>query len=68
MLTLNFYMKTFLQLVAHDLYQKYGADLSRTAIIFPNKRAGLFFNEALASESGRPLWSRLLFLGRTAYQ
>lgn len=57
MLTPNFYMKTFLQLVAHDLYQKYGADLSRTAIIFPNKRAGLFFNEALASESGRPLWS-----------
>ena len=37
-------MKTFLQLVAQDLYCKIGNDLSRTAIIFPNKRASLFFN------------------------
>ena len=36
-------MKTFLQLVAQDLYCKIGNDLSRTAIIFPNKRASLFF-------------------------
>lgn len=50
-------MKTFLQLVAKDLYSKIGDDLSRTAIVFPNKRASLFFNEYLASESERPLWS-----------
>lgn len=50
-------MKTFLQQVAHDLHSKLGADLSRTAVVFPNKRAGLFFNEALASESDYPLWS-----------
>lgn len=50
-------MKTFLQLVAHDLYTKIGNDLSRTAIVFPNKRASLFFNEHLASESEQPLWS-----------
>jgi len=35
-------MKTFLQLVAQDLYCKIGNDLSHTAIIFPNKRASLF--------------------------
>lgn len=51
------FMKTFLQLVAHDLYTKIGNDLSRTAIVFPNKRASLFFNEYLAAESDRPLWS-----------
>ena len=50
-------MKTFLQLVAHDLYAKIGNDLSRTAIVFPNKRASLFFNEYLAAETDRPLWS-----------
>ncbi len=50
-------MKTFLQLVAHDLYTKVGNDLSRVAIVFPNKRAGLFFSEHLAEESDLPLWS-----------
>ncbi len=50
-------MKTFLQLVAHDLYTKIGNDLSRVAIVFPNKRAGLFFSEHLADESDLPLWS-----------
>lgn len=50
-------MQTFLQLVAQDLYQKIGNDLSRVAIVFPNKRASLFFNEYLATQSDRPIWS-----------
>ena len=50
-------MQSFLQLVAHDLYAKIGNDLSRTALIFPNKRANLFFNEYLAGESDQPIWS-----------
>lgn len=50
-------METFLQLVAKDLYAKIGNDLSRTAIVFPNKRARLFFNEYLAAETDRPIWS-----------
>lgn len=50
-------METFLQRVASDLYAKIGNDLSRTAIVFPNKRASLFFNEYLAAETDRPLWS-----------
>ena len=50
-------MQTFLQLVAQDLYKKIGNDLSRVAIVFPNKRASLFFNEHLAAQSDRPLWS-----------
>ena len=50
-------MNTFLQLVAHDLYSKHGNDLSKIAIVFPNKRASLFFNEYLAKESNKPIWS-----------
>lgn len=54
-------MKTFLYSVAEDLLRKMkasGEDLTQTAIIFPNKRAGLFFNEYIARQiGGRPLWS-----------
>lgn len=50
-------MQSFLQLVAHDLYTKIGNDLSRTVLIFPNKRANLFFNEYLAVESDQPIWA-----------
>ena len=50
-------METFLQQVAHDLYQKTHGDFTRVAVVFPNKRAGLFFDEYLAHESGQPLWS-----------
>ena len=50
-------MQSFLQLVAHDLYAKIGNDLSRTVLVFPNKRANLFFNEHLAGESDQPIWS-----------
>ena len=40
-------MNAFLKHVAEDLYKKYGNRLADTAIVFPNKRAGLFFNEYL---------------------
>lgn len=50
-------MQTFLQMVAHDLYQKLGNDMSRTVLVFPNKRANLFFNDYLASESDSPVWA-----------
>lgn len=50
-------MKDFLQYVAEDIISKYGTDLSRIAIVFPNKRASLFLNEYLAQLAGKPIWS-----------
>ena len=50
-------MKTFLEYVAEDILLKYGHDLSRTAIVFPNKRAALFINEYLARLTKKPVWS-----------
>ena len=50
-------MKRFLEHVAEDLLSKYGTDLSRVAVVFPNKRASLFLNDYLARLAGRPLWS-----------
>lgn len=50
-------MDTFLKSVARDLFQKTGGNLADVAVVFPNKRASLFFNEYLAREAGRPVWS-----------
>lgn len=47
----------FLKLVATDIYKRFNGNLNDIAIVFPNKRAGLFFNEYLTHLSGRPLWS-----------
>ena len=51
-------MTPFLHLVAQDLHDKFGSDYSRIAIVFPNKRAGLFLNEYLLQISGgAPVWA-----------
>ena len=49
--------KTFLEYVAEDIISKYGTDLSRIAVVFPNKRAAFFLNEHLARIAGQPVWS-----------
>ena len=50
-------MKSFLEYVADDIISRYGTDLSRIIVVFPNKRASLFLNEALARLADRPIWS-----------
>lgn len=50
-------MESFLKLAAADLYKHTEGNLAHTAVVFPNKRAGLFFNEYLAQESDSPIWS-----------
>lgn len=48
---------TFLQYVAKDLLAKHGHELTDVAVVFPNKRASIFLNQALYEEVGHPLWS-----------
>ena len=50
-------MVSFLEHVAEDLLARFGSNLSRVAVIFPNKRASLFLNDHLARLAGHPLWS-----------
>ena len=50
-------MKEFLAYVADDMLSKYGTDLSRVVVVFPNKRASLFLNEHLARLAQKPIWS-----------
>lgn len=50
-------MKPFLQAVAQDIYHRFGDNLSRTAVIFPGKRAGLWMDRYLYECAEHPLWS-----------
>ncbi|MBO4442128.1 MAG: PD-(D/E)XK nuclease family protein, partial [Bacteroidaceae bacterium] len=53
-------MEPFLKIVAEDLYGKYGADgsgLADITVVFPNRRARLFFDDYLSACSTAPVWS-----------
>ena len=53
-------METFLNLVARDLYLKYGnrkTGLADVTVVFPNRRARLFFDDCIAACSTQPVWS-----------
>lgn len=47
----------FLELVAQDLLQTYGNNLSQVTVVIPGKRARLFMNQYLAMHSDKPVWS-----------
>ncbi|MDO4754742.1 MAG: PD-(D/E)XK nuclease family protein [Parabacteroides sp.] len=50
-------MKPFLYQIASLFFSTYGADVSRLAFVFPNRRAGLFFQKYLSEVSAKPLFS-----------
>ena len=49
-------MDSFLDRVSRDLYDKYGSDISKLCLVFPGRRAGLFFAESLSKQIRQPLW------------
>lgn len=49
-------MRGFITEVADALYRRYGDDISSLRLVFPNRRAQLFFCDALSSLIHRPLW------------
>jgi len=48
--------RTFLGEVARSLYARYGGDISELSLLFPSRRARLFFSEELAHIAEHPLW------------
>lgn len=50
-------MKPFLHQIAALFYQAYGTEIHRLAFVFPNRRAGLFFQKYLSEISEQPLFS-----------
>lgn len=49
-------MAGFLSEVAAALYARYGEELSSLELLFPSRRARIFFADALSELVGRPLW------------
>ncbi|HVA97443.1 MAG TPA: PD-(D/E)XK nuclease family protein, partial [Bacteroidia bacterium] len=49
-------MESFLQKLAQHLQQKYSGTFSELCIIFPNKRAGLYFKNELAKTLPKTAW------------
>ena len=53
-------MEPFLKIVAEDLYGKYGTNaggLADVTVVFPNRRARLFFDDSLSGCCTQPVWS-----------
>ncbi|MDR0768919.1 MAG: PD-(D/E)XK nuclease family protein [Dysgonamonadaceae bacterium] len=48
---------SFLQLVANDLAARFGNNLARVTVVFPSRRARLFFNNYLYRAVGAPVWA-----------
>ncbi len=50
-------MTPFLYKIAEVFYAQYGNELYRHTFVFPNRRAGFFFQKYLAEIAGKPLFS-----------
>ena len=50
-------MQTFLQELAKDIVKEHSSRLGEVTVIFPNRRAGLFFREYLKAMLDKPTWS-----------
>ncbi len=54
-------MDFFLDAIARSLYEEFGNTLNRHCIVFPNRRAGLFFKKYLSSHIVKPVWEPEIF-------
>ncbi|WP_255417132.1 PD-(D/E)XK nuclease family protein [Proteiniphilum sp. X52] len=67
-------MTPFLYKIAELFYAQYGNDLYRHTFVFPNRRAGFFFQKYLAEIAGKPLFSpsiitiQELFMSMSSYR
>ncbi len=50
-------VKAFLEELAEKIYRDHGKQLDCVTIVFPNRRAGLFFRKYLAENLEKPVWS-----------
>ncbi|MGD0756210.1 MAG: PD-(D/E)XK nuclease family protein [Bacteroidales bacterium] len=46
----------FLEHIAESLYKEFGNTLNRHCLVFPNRRAGLYFLKYLAARIEKPVW------------
>lgn len=54
-------MKPFLENICDEVLRKYGNTISDVCLVFPSRRAGLYFKNILSKKSEKPLWSPSVF-------
>ncbi len=54
-------MEQFLKTIAHSVYQSHHQHLDELCLLFPNKRAGLFFNKYLAELIEKPVFTPVYY-------
>lgn len=50
-------MEPFLNKLSAELLNKYGSDISSMQVVFPSRRAGIYFKKYLSERIREPLWS-----------
>jgi hypothetical protein len=50
-------MEFFLENIARSLYSEFGNQLNEHCIVFPNRRAGLYFLKYLSTRIDKPVWA-----------
>ncbi len=50
-------MTPFLTLVAQDIYERFGNEMNKICVVFPNRRSILFFNKYLSQVVKKPVWA-----------
>jgi len=50
-------MEYFLENIARSLHKEFGNTLNRHCLVFPNRRAGLYFLKYLGTKIEKPIWS-----------
>ena len=55
--TSNQIMTYFLEHIAQSLYKEFGNTLNRHCLVFPSRRAGLYFLKYLAAGIEKPVWA-----------
>jgi hypothetical protein len=50
-------MEYFLESIAQSLNEEFGNELNSHCLVFPNRRAGLYFLKYLAERIEKPVWA-----------
>jgi hypothetical protein len=54
-------MKPFLQKLSEELMTRYNGNLADVCIVFPTRRAGIYFKKYFAQQLKSPAWSPVIF-------
>jgi len=54
-------MEYFLEKIARSLHSEFGNKMNRHCLVFPNRRAGLYFLKYLAARIETPVWTPSIF-------